>query len=149
MARDDTAVMRQWWPGVVALLLVAACGSGSGTAASCAGPQLVALTPEHVAAGAAVTVTVEWLHDGCNDTINVGAGGPHPANEETPRTNVPLYFAQQPDEKLVGTMSGSGAHYRGVLRFAVPSSARPGPATLLLGPERQQIAALNVSVGGQ
>ena len=92
----------------------------------------------------AVTLTVEFLHDGCSDTFTIGPDGPKPVETETPRRNVPVYFVQQSDETLVGTMSGTGAHFSGTLRFVVPSSARPGAATLLLGPERDPIAAFTV-----
>ena len=136
--------MRQGWPVVAALMLVAACGAGGGASASCVGPQLVSLSPGTGAADASVTLTVDWLRNGCNDTVVVGPDGPHPADEETPRTDVPVYFSQQPDETLVGTMSGTGAHFRGSIRFVVPRTARPGPATLLLGPERQHIATFAV-----
>jgi hypothetical protein len=140
----NTPGMRHGWAAVAALLLVAACDSSSGAAASCVGPQLVSLSPDRGAAHAAVTLSVEWLHNGCNDTVYVGPNGPSPANEETPRMNVPVYFAQQSHETLVGTMSGTGAHYRGSISFAVPATARPGHATLLLGPERLDIASFTV-----
>lgn len=128
--------MRQGWPAVVALMFVAACGAGNGSSASCVGPQLVSLSPDEGAADAAVTLTVEWLRDGCNDYTG--------ADEGRPRKDVPVYFSQRADETLVGTLSGTGAHFRGSIRFLVPTTARPGPATLLLGPERQHIPTFAV-----
>jgi hypothetical protein len=119
------------------MLLVTACGAGAnaGGAASCVGPQLVALSPHHGPAQTSIGMTVEWLREGCNDTNG--------ADEEKPRT-APVYFGQQHTETLVGTMTGSGEHYRAALRFDVPSTATPGPAVLYLGSEHQVIGEFTV-----
>jgi hypothetical protein len=119
------------------MLLVSACGSGAdaGAAASCVSPQLVTLSPQHGPARTSVSLTVEWLHEGCNDTTG--------ADEETPRT-APVYFSQQHIETLVGTMTGSGEHFRAALRFDVPATATPGPAVLHLGTEHQVIGRFTV-----
>jgi hypothetical protein len=129
--------VRRRWVAIAPILLVTACGSsaGTGTAASCVAPQLVALSPQHGRALTSVSLRVEWLRDGCNDTNG--------ADEESPRT-APVYFSQQHAETRVGTMTGSGRRYTATLRFDVPTNATPGPAVLSLGPERQLIARFTV-----
>ncbi|MDQ1661808.1 MAG: hypothetical protein QOJ68_1788 [Blastococcus sp.] len=130
--------MRRKWVAIAPmLLLVTACGAGAnaGAAASCVAPQLVALSPQSGPARTSISMTVEWLHEGCHDT-----NGP---DEQRPRT-APVYFSQQHVETLVGTMTGSGEHYRAALRFDVPATATPGPAVLHLGPEHQVIGRFTV-----
>jgi hypothetical protein len=83
-----------------------------------------------------VELTVQRLHEGCNDY-----GG---ADEERPRSDVPVYFTQQDTETMVGTMSAAGERYRATLRFEVPLTARPGSAVLHLGPEHNPIGTFIV-----
>ena len=127
--------MHRSWLLVALLVLVTACGAGSGTAASCVAPQLVALSPDHGPARTSVSLTVEHLHEGCHDT-----NGP---NDEKPRTAA-VYFGQQDTETLVGSMTGGGPRYTATLRFDVPASAVPGTAVLSLGSERQVVGRFTV-----
>lgn len=129
--------MHRRWVVLAPLLLVSACGSGAGAgaAASCVPPRLVTLSPQHGPAQTAISLTVEFLHEGCNDTNG--------ADEERPRT-ASVYFSQQHVETPVGTMTGAGKHYTATLRFDVPATATPGPAVLHLGPERDVIGRFAV-----
>jgi hypothetical protein len=122
---------------IAPVLLVTACGSGAnaGTAASCVSPQLVTLSPHQGPARTSVSMTVEWLHDGCNDTTG--------ADEERPRTAT-IYFGQQQTETPVGTMTGAGARYTATLRFDIPATAVPGPAVLSLGSEHEVVGRFTV-----
>ena len=120
---------------VASLLLLSACGGGAGAAASCVAPRLVTLSPEHGPARTAVSMTVQFLHEGCNDTTG--------AHEERPRT-VPVYFTQQHVETPVGTMTGAGRLYTATLRFDVPATATRGPAVLSLGTEHEVIGRFTV-----
>jgi len=111
--------------GVVAVLLLAGCSaSGPGAAASCVGPA-VTLDPARARAGEAVTVTVEWLREGCNDHTG--------ADEERALTDVPVSFVQGGVRVLLGTVSGSGERYTGALPARVPAQAAPGAAEVTLG----------------
>lgn len=129
--------MRRNWLVVAALLLVPACSgrADAGAAASCVGPQLVSLSPHSAPPRRSISLTVEWLQEGCHD-----ANGP---NDVRPRTAA-VYFGQQQSETLVGTMTGAGTHYIATLRFDVPAAAVPGPAVLYLGPEHQVIGRFTV-----
>jgi hypothetical protein len=95
----------------------------------------VALSPHHGPARSPISLTVEWLHEGCNDTNG--------ANDERPRTAA-VYFGQQHTETLVGSMTGAGAHYAATLHVDVPASAVPGPAVLSLGSEHQVVGRFTV-----
>jgi hypothetical protein len=83
-----------------------------------------------------VTLSVEWLRDGCHDTDM--------PSDERPRTDVPVYFSQRNQDAAVGTVSGCGAHHGGTLRLDVPTTARAGSAVLYLGREHQRIATFTV-----
>jgi hypothetical protein len=122
---------------IAPVLLATACGpGGTGASASCVGPQLVALSPDHGPALSSIDVTVDWLREGCNDYSG--------ADEERPWSDVQVYFAQQETRTLVGTMTGAGDRYSATLRFQVPPAATPGPAILYLGPEHQVIGTFTV-----
>ena len=109
---------------VLAPALVAACGTAGATAASCVGPR-AALSPASAAPGQQVAYTVEWLHSGCRDTV--------PSDEvEKPLLDVPVEVVQGFASAVVGTVSGTGAHFRGSLTFALPAWLRPGTAELVL-----------------
>lgn len=122
---------------VAPLVLVTACGGGPGTgaAASCVGPQLVTLSPDHGPTRSSISLTVEWLHDGCHDT--------NEPDDEKPRT-AGVYFGQQGTETLVGSMTGAGPHYTATLRFDVPATAVAGPAVLSLGTEHDVVGRFTV-----
>jgi hypothetical protein len=110
-----------------AVLVLAGCGqstSGAGVGASCAGPQ-PAVAPATAAPGEQVAFSVEWLHSGCRDTS--------PSDEvEKPLLDVPVEMVQGGRSAVVGTVSGTGEHFSGALRFALPAWLRPGPAELVL-----------------
>jgi hypothetical protein len=110
---------------VVAVLLTG-CGAGgaAGAAASCVGPQLT-LVPDRAAAGQQVTLSVEWLREGCDDHTG--------ADEERPLTDVPVSFVQGATTVPLGAVSGTGDRYAGSLTVAVPGDAGPGPAEVRLG----------------
>jgi hypothetical protein len=126
--------VRRIWAALAPVLLATACGTAA--SASCVGPQLVALSPDQGPALASIDLTVEWLREGCNDTNG--------SDEERARSDVPVFFAQQDDETLVGTVTGSGERYSATLRFQVPDTATPGSAVLSLGPEHQVIGRFTV-----
>ena len=111
--------------GLGALLLLAGCAGSGGdeVAAACVGPQL-GLAPAAAAVGDDLTVTVEWLREGCDDT-----GG---ADEERPVSDVPVVLVQGGTRVQLGTVSGRGDRYAGSLTASVPGEARPGPATVVL-----------------
>ena len=108
------------------MLLLVGCGTGgAGAAASCVGPQ-VTLAPGAAAVGEEITVTVEWLREGCNDHSG--------ADEERPRTDVAVSFVQGESEVPLGTVSGTGERFSGTLTAVVPAVGRPGVATVGVGP---------------
>ena len=108
----------------LAALLAGCAGGGAGAAASCVGP-LVSLSPASAAVGDEVTVDVEWLREGCNDTPG--------ADEERALIDVPVSFVQGGTEVRLGTVSGTGERYAGTLTTAVPSAGVPGPAVVVVG----------------
>jgi len=111
--------------GVVAVLLLAGCSAGSaGAAASCVGPVMT-VDPAQARGGDPVTVTVEWLHEGCNDHSG--------ADEERPLTDVPVSFVQDGVRVLLGRVSGTGERYTGTLTVPLPAQATPGAAGVALG----------------
>ena len=110
-------------PALLLAALLAGCGRGPGAAASCVGPQLT-LTPARAAVGEDVTVSVEWLREGCNDYSG--------ADEERPLTDVPVVFVQGGTRVLLGTVSGSGDRHAGSLTAPVPGWAGPGTAAVRL-----------------
>jgi hypothetical protein len=129
--------VRHGWALLVPLLFAIACGSGgSGGDAACPAPPPASVSPDHGPALTSVTLTVEGLHEGCNDYNG--------ADEERPREDVPVYFTQQDIDMQIGSVTGSGDGYRDSLRFEIPATAEPGPAVLYLGPERQAIATFTV-----
>jgi hypothetical protein len=106
-------------------LLLAGCGAdGLGGAASCVGPS-VTLDPVQARVGDDVTVTVEWLHEGCNDHDG--------ADEERALRDVPVSFMQGGTRVLLGTVSGTGERYTGSLAAPVPAEAAPGAAVIAVG----------------
>ena len=109
---------------VAALLTACAGGGGDGAAASCVGPQ-VTLEPDRAAVGDVVSVTVEWLRDGCNDYSG--------ADEEHALTDVPVSFVQGGRTVSLGTVSGTGDRFSGQLATAVPAGGVPGPAVVTVG----------------
>ena len=129
--------MNRRWLVLAPLLLVSACGGGADAAgaASCVGPQLVSLSPQHGPARTSISLTVEWLNEGCHDT--------NEPSDERPRTAA-LYFHQQQTETLLGSMTGAGPRYTATLRVEVPARAVPGPAVLYLGSEHQVIGHFTV-----
>jgi hypothetical protein len=120
---------------LVATVVAAGCGATTGTSGaggSCAGP-LPTVAPTSAAAGERVSFSVEWLHSGCRDT-NLSH------EVEKPLLDVPVEVAQGSAHAVVGTVSGSGEHFSGTLRFPLPVWLRPGPAALLLdGPVVQTL----------
>jgi hypothetical protein len=88
------------------------------------GPQL-ALSPVAAAAGQEVALSVEWLHSGCADTYPG-------ADTEAPLVDVQVETVQGAARAVVGTVSGTGPHVSGALRFALPRWLRPGTAELVL-----------------
>jgi len=108
------------------LLWLAGCGHSttSGVAASCVGPQ-PAVAPAAAAPGEQVAFSVEWLYSGCRDTV--------PSDEiEKPLLDVSVEMVQGGRSAVVGTVSGTGEHFSGALRFALPAWLQPGPAELVL-----------------
>ena len=98
-------------------------GGGVGGGASCAGPQL-SVSPTQARPGDQVTVSVEWLHEGCDDT-----GGP---SDERPATAT-VVFVQGAEETALGTVAGAGETYAATLTAVVPAGATPGVSTVGLG----------------
>jgi hypothetical protein len=120
---------------IAAVVAAAGCGATTGTSGvggSCAGP-LPTVAPTAAAAGERVSFSVEWLHSGCRDT--------NPGTEvDKPLLDVPVEVAQGSLHAVVGTVSGRGERFRGVLWFPLPAWVRPGPAELLLdGPVVQRL----------
>jgi hypothetical protein len=85
----------------------------------------VSVTPSSPRAGADVVVTVDRLHDGCDDHDG--------ADEERPLIGVPVTFVQQAVRVPLGTVSGQGETFSARLTFRLPAEAVPGPALVNVG----------------
>ena len=123
------------------VLSMAGCGQSttSGVAASCVGPQPT-VAPATAAPGQQVAFSVEWLYTGCRDTV--------PSTEvEKPLHDVPVEMVQSGRSAVVGTVSGTGEHFSGALRFSLPAWVRPGPAELVLDAPVHQRLPFTVAAG--
>lgn len=109
-------------------------------AASCVGPVLaVGPVPEEGTApapavldiGPVTTVAGEWFRTGCDDT-GQGSGCGAPESEESPMRGVDLVLEQGTVSALLATSDAADRQDRYAIRWRVqvPSTFRPGPATL-------------------
>jgi hypothetical protein len=123
-----------------AVLSLAGCGQAtSGVGASCVGPQLT-VTPATAEPGQQVSFSVEWLYSGCRDT--------NPSTEVVkPLLDVPVEMTQGGRSAVVGTVSGTGEHFTGALRFALPAWLRPGSAEVVLDAPVPQRLPFTVAAG--
>jgi hypothetical protein len=109
---------------LLSALVSSGCAGSGGVAASCVGPQ-VALTPAEAAVGERVTVTVEWLREGCNDYTG--------ADEERASVDVPVSFVQGDTRVHLGAVSGTGDRFSATLTATVPADGAAGPAEVVVG----------------
>jgi hypothetical protein len=113
----------RWTAALLVLGVAAGCG-GPSAAASCVGPTL-AVAPAQARVGQEVVVTVDRLHEGCNDYTG--------ADEERALTDVPVGFVQDAVRVPLGTVSGTGDTFAAQLTVRVPAQATPGPARVVVG----------------
>ncbi|MGY1855173.1 hypothetical protein [Modestobacter sp. SYSU DS0290] len=117
--------MRGVLPAAAVLVLAGGCtgGGGAGVAGGCTGPQL-SVAPAEARVGEEVTISVEWLHEGCDDT---GRG----LEEERPAT-ASAVLVQDGAVTTLGALTGRGERFSDQLDVTLPAGAVPGPASVAL-----------------
>jgi len=111
----------------VTVVLLAGCGPGPTSAASCAGPT-ASVSPRTAAAGDEVRVAGRYFTDGCRDT---GQGGRDAAEQD-----VPVVLEQGGATWRLGSADATPDGFDLRVTVTVPAGVRPGPAHVRVGGAR-------------